>query len=86
MKKDIKIDEQTKRSIPIPTKWNDRDYKHLLDWQKVIGEKKVSTAIKKAVIVAKVILEPLSKEFDITLSSKKKGFERQKEPEEEDIS
>lgn len=79
----IDIDEQTKRAIPVPTKWNDRDYKALLDWQKMIGEAKISTAIKKGVLTAKVILAPLSEEFDITLSPKKRGFTRQKQEEEE---
>ena len=70
-----KIKEEDRRSIPIPTRWNDKEYNDLVELQKLLGEEKVSTAIKKGVRIARnVIHNTFGEDVVINFKVKKKKF------------
>ncbi len=52
-----KIDELTRDSVTIPTRWNDKELHILIDFENRIGVSKDNTAIKMAVEIANKVLQ-----------------------------
>ncbi len=48
--------EEDRNTTPIPTRWNNKEMQELNDLMKLLGESKISTAIKKGVVIAKNVL------------------------------
>ena len=70
-----KIKEEDRTSIPIPTRWNNKEYEDLQEIQKILGEEKVSTAIKRAVKICKnVLLNTFGENITIKIQRRKKQF------------
>ncbi len=67
-----KIKEEDRNSTPIPTRWNSKEVQDLYELQKILGEEKVSTAIKKGVKIAKNVLQSFFGEDVVISVSKRK--------------
>jgi len=70
-----KIKEADRNSTYIPTRWNSKELKNLNELQALLGEEKVSTAIKKGVEIALNVLQhTFGKEVVISICKRKREF------------
>ena len=74
--KDLKKrDEVDRNSTTIPTRWNQKEMDDLNELQKILGEEKVSTAIKKGVRISKNVLQSFfGEDVVISISKRKHKF------------
>ena len=73
-----KIDELTRDSVTIPTRWNDRVFHNLMDFEKRIGISADNTAIKLAVKIAnKVLQSTFPEDFVVCLTKKNKAYTKE---------